>query len=135
MASIISLNLLTLVNLLYLTYLLMWPTKLLQHALQIELKLFLICLIHDSQTGFIKGRFIRENTRMIYDVIDVAQDKHIPGMILLMNFEKAFDSISWKFIYNTLHYFNFGPDLIKWVSVLYNRTKLCVIQNGIFFRY
>lgn len=69
---------------------------------------------------------------MIYDVIDVAQDRHIPGMILLINFEKAFDSISWKFIYNTLHYFNFGPDLIKWVSVLYNRAKLCVIQNGIF---
>lgn len=29
-------------------------------------------LIHDSQKGFLKGRFIGENTRMIYDVIDVA---------------------------------------------------------------
>lgn len=42
---------------------------------------------------------------MIYDVIDVAQDKHIPGMILLIDFEKAFNSISWKFMYNTLHFF------------------------------
>lgn len=72
---------------------------------------------------------------MIYDVIDVAQDKHIPGMILLIDFEKAFDSISWKFMYNTLHFFNFGPDLIKWVSVLYNGAKLCVIQNGIFSKF
>lgn len=34
------------------------------------------------------------------DVIDVAQDIHIPDMILLKDFEKAFSSISWKFTYN-----------------------------------
>ena len=56
-------------------------------------------------------------------------------MILLVDFEKAFDSISWKFMFKTLNFFNFGPDLIKWISVLYNKAKLCVIQNGVFSQF
>ena len=28
--------------------------------------------------------------------------KNIPGMLLLVDFEKAFDSISWKFMYKCL---------------------------------
>ena len=92
-------------------------------------------LIHNNQKGFLKDRFIGENTRMIYDVISATYEKHIPGMILLVDFEKAFDSISWNFMFNTLKFFNFGHDLIKWVSVLYNKAKLCVIQNGIFSKF
>lgn len=48
-----------------------------------KLKMVLISFKHDNQKGFLKGRYIGENTRMIYDVIDVTQDKHTPGMILL----------------------------------------------------
>ena len=65
----------------------------------------------------------------------VDQEKHNPGMLLLVDFEKAFDSISWKFMFKTLNFFNFGPDLIKWISVLYNKAKLCVIQNGVFSQF
>ena len=92
-------------------------------------------LIHENQKGFLKGRFIGENTRMVYDVLQYAHEHKIPGMILLIDFEKAFDSVSWKFLFNALKFFNFGPDIIKWISVLYNKAKLCVIQNGIFSEF
>ena len=69
-------------------------------------------LIHDNQKGFLQGRFIGENTRVIYDVIHSTFEKHIPGILLLIDFEKAFDSISWKFMYKVIEFFNFGPDLI-----------------------
>lgn len=58
---------------------------------------------YDSQKVFLKGRFIEENTRMM-DVLDVAQDKYIPGMILLIDFEKTFGSLAWKFKYNILRF-------------------------------
>ena len=61
--------------------------------------------------------------------------KHIHGKLLLIDFETAFDSISWKFMYKVLEFFNFGQDLSAWVSVLYNEAKLCGLQNGIFSNF
>ena len=49
---------------------------------------------------------------------------------MLIDFEKAFDSVSWKFIKESLIFFNFGPILIRWVQVLYNKSESCVIQTG-----
>ena len=39
---------------------------------------------------------------MIYDVLQYIHDKNIPGLLLLIDFEKAFDSISWKFLFDAL---------------------------------
>ena len=100
-----------------------------------RIKTVLDFLIHENQKGFLKGRFIGENTRMIYDVLQYTHDKNIPELLLLIDFEKAFDSISWKFLFDALLFFNFGPDIIRWISVLYNKAKLCVIQNGIFSEF
>jgi exonuclease III len=100
-----------------------------------RIKTVLDYLIHENQKGFLKGRFIGENSRMIYDVLQYAHEHKTPGMILLIDFEKAFDSISWRFLFNALKFFNFGSDIIKWISVLYNNAKLCVIQNGIFSQF
>ena len=52
-------------------------------------------------------------------------------MLILIDFEKAFDSIAWKFIYQTLDFFNFGPSLKKWIETFYNGIKSCIIQNGV----
>ena len=82
-----------------------------------------------------KGRYIGENTRPIYDVLHFTKDKNTPGILLMIDFEKAFDSVSWKFMYKTLKFFNFGPSFIHWIYTLYNDAKLCVIQNGIFSKF
>ena len=58
-----------------------------------------------------KNRFIGENTRLLYDVMQYTEEHKIPGLILLIDFEKAFDSVSWKFIDKSLHFFNFGPKI------------------------
>jgi hypothetical protein len=56
-------------------------------------------------------------------VLHEAQNRNIPGIISLIDFEKAFDSISWKFMYKTLKFFNFGPELIRWINVLIMRLR------------
>ena len=57
-------------------------------------------LIHQDQKGFISGRFIGENIRLIYDVFFETQNQNIPRLLLSIDFEKAFDTVSWKFINN-----------------------------------
>lgn len=76
-----------------------------------RMKTVLDKLIHPDQTGFIKGRYIGENVRLIYDIMKYVEDKNIPGMLLLIDFEKAFDSISWNLISQVLDFFHFGHSI------------------------
>ena len=61
-------------------------------------------IISDSQTGFLKGRSMGESTRLIYDLLHYTEVNRIPGLLMAIDFEKAFDSTSWQFLYNALEY-------------------------------
>ena len=76
-------------------------------------RLVLPKLIDNDQTGFLKGRFIGENTRLIDSVINFAAAKNIPGLLVFPYFEKAFDTMEWPFIYKTFLHFNFGSSILR----------------------
>ena len=44
--------------------------------------------INNDQTGFLKGRFIGENIRLIDSIINYAAEQHIPGLLLFIGFER-----------------------------------------------
>ena len=58
-----------------------------------RLKAVLPSIINEDQTGFISGRFIGENTRMIYDTIDYCENEQQKGLLMILDFSKAFDMI------------------------------------------
>ena len=58
------------------------------------------------------------------------EDATIPGMLVLIDFEKAFDSISWSFIYKTLQYLGFTEAFIKWIKLFNRDIKATVAQCG-----
>lgn len=87
-------------------------------------------LISCDQTGFISGRYIGENTRFIYDLLKYTEDENIPGLLLIVDFEKAFDTISWDFIRKVLDFFNFGESIKRWINTFYNNITSTVIQSG-----
>ena len=95
-----------------------------------RLKTVLDKLISKSQSGFISGRYIGENTRLVYDLMQLVDDKNIPGLLLLIDFEKAFDSLSWSFMRKVLSSFNFGPSIIQWISTFYKNTQVAINQGG-----
>ena len=59
------------------------------------------------------------NIRLIYDALHYTTTQNKPGMLLLVDFEKAFDTISWNFITKVLSYFKFGPSIQKWITVFF----------------
>ena len=87
-------------------------------------------LIHNDQTGFIADRYIGENIRLIYDIMQYTEEKNIPGLLLSVDFENAFDSVSWSFIYKVMEFFGFGKSTISWVKTFNNNVKLSVNQCG-----
>ena len=59
------------------------------------------------------------------------EETSLPGIALLLDFKKAFDTIEWDFINNCLKIHNFRPDIQNWFSVfLYNNVNSRVLNNG-----
>ena len=56
--------------------------------------------------------------------------KDIPGLLLFIDFEKAFDAIEWAFVRKALEHFGFVPSLIKWINLFYSDIQSCIINNG-----
>ena len=70
--------------------------KLASSVIASRLKNVLHKLIHEDQKGFIAGRFIGENIRLIYGILFETKQQEIPGLLLSVDFQQAFDSVSWK---------------------------------------
>ena len=68
-------------------------TKLMAYALAQRLKLVLSKIIHSDQNGYIKNRYIGFNIRQIQDIIDYSEKFNIEGILLFIDFSKAFDSL------------------------------------------
>lgn len=83
-------------------------------------------LISETQTGCLQDRSIGENTRFIYDLIERSNVDNIPVILILLDFEKAIDSLEWNFIVKTLEYFGFGPFFIHWFITLYTDISSAV---------
>ena len=80
--------------------------------------------------GFITGRNIAENLRAISDIFDYTKDFNVPGILISVDFHKAFDSLEHNFLYAVLEKFNLGPFFCKWVLLFYTSISSCVINNG-----
>ena len=90
-------------------------------------------LISKEQTDVLSGRYIGENTRLIYDILHITDESNIPGLLQITDFEKVFYSISWKFIEEVLSFLNFGDSIKQWIKVFYNDISASVVQCFFFF--
>ena len=77
-----------------------------------------------------KGRYIGECTRLVCDLIDRCEDEEIPGLLIHLDFEKAFDSLEWSIISKSLEVFGFGESIIYWFQTLYKNVESCIQNNG-----
>ena len=95
-----------------------------------RIKSVLPLLIGREQSGFMSERFTGDNIRQVYDILSLSLEQKRPGIMLLIDFEKAFDSVAWSFIEKTLTFFNFKNDMINWVRTFQTNIKSTVIVNG-----
>lgn len=77
-----------------------------------------------------KGRYIN-NTRFFLWLMSHTEVNNLPGLLVLINFEKAFDSVPWSFVYKVLVYiFGYGKNLIWWIKILNTKLRASILQSG-----
>ena len=104
--------------------------KIASKAIAKRIEQMLPSLIHPDQTGFVEGRYISENIRLISDVMDQTKKLNCPGILLSLNFQKAFDTLEWPCIHNVLNIYHFGDSLRNWIKVFYTDIESAVLNNG-----
>ena len=100
--------------------------KIATKAIAARMKKVLPDIINNDQTGFLKGRSISENVRLIDSIITYTETQNIPGILLFIDFEKAFDTLEWNFIVKTLRYYTDISSCIQnngWSSDFFNLTR------------
>ena len=104
--------------------------KILSKVLALRITKVLNEVILEDQLGFMKGRNIGEAIRIIDDMIFHTSHFDLPGFLVAIDFEKAFDSVAHSFVQEVLSFFGFGPSFRKWVDILYNNALSCVFNGG-----
>ena len=71
-------------------------------------------LIPVNQNGLIKGRSILDAVRTIDDVLEIGKImmQNESGILLAIDFEKAFDSLNHEFLYQVLQKMGFRPNFL-----------------------
>ena len=104
--------------------------KILAHIMADRLQNVMPDIINRDQAGYIKGRNIGNNIRIVEDLIHYAKLNNTDCIICAVDFEKAFDSLSWEIMLSIMKKYNFGPNCIKWISVLYTNPTIQIKNNG-----
>jgi exonuclease III len=109
--------------------------KFLAKSIADRCKKVLPIIISQNQNGFVPGRNIGANIIRTLDLIEWCNEENIPGLMVNIDVEKAFDSVSWNFMYKALKYFKFPDQFINMIRSLYNNLEICTMNNGHLSRF
>jgi hypothetical protein len=85
-----------------------------------RIKIALDHFVSPEQLGFVPGRQIGEATHLSKLIQAYLDDADEEGIILALDWEKAFDRCSWDYFHQALDALNFGPNYKKMITQLSN---------------
>jgi mannosylglycoprotein endo-beta-mannosidase len=80
-------------------------------------------IISETQTAFILGRYILEGVVVLHEILHEIRVKKLKGIILKLDFEKAYDKVNWKFMLEVLRKKNFPGKWIEWTKQIVEGGK------------
>ncbi|KAI5075908.1 hypothetical protein GOP47_0009984 [Adiantum capillus-veneris] len=104
--------------------------KILAKALSLRLQPMLDFLIHPTHTGFVKDRSILDNIFTFWEAVSLARLRGEFLVVLLLDFEKAYDHVDWAFLKATMLRMGFPEAWIRGMAALYRSTHTQVLMSG-----
>jgi len=104
--------------------------KIISKVLAERIKKVLSSIIDDSQSTFLKDRGILDSVLMANKVVEDLRKGGRSGLCLKVDFEKAYDSVRWEFLYEMLHRMGFHSRWIMWMQGCLESATVSVLVNG-----
>lgn len=87
-------------------------------------------LTSDTQSGFTKGRQASKGILVVKEIVHSLQKNKCKGMVIKLDFEKAFDTIKWEFLFSVLEKMNFDAKWLDWIKSLLSTSRISILVNG-----
>ncbi|KAM0875832.1 hypothetical protein ACQ4PT_036554 [Festuca glaucescens] len=88
-------------------------------------------LVSPNQSAFVKGRALHDNFMLVRQVARRINQQRQPGILLKLDLSRAFDTISWAFLFEVLRAMGFGELFLKWIALLLYTANTKVSVNGV----
>ncbi|CAN1141001.1 LINE-1 retrotransposable element ORF2 protein [Linum perenne] len=105
--------------------------KVISKVLASRLSKVLPSIISPAQNAFIKGRYIGDGILLAHELLKGYNHSGIsPRCAMKIDLMKAFDSVEWLFVFETLKAMNFPLQYVDWIKECFQASMLSVNING-----
>ncbi|CAI5992297.1 unnamed protein product [Closterium sp. NIES-65] len=104
--------------------------KVLAPVIADRMKTVLHQVISPEQYGFLPGRRLSDAVSLVADIIEAARNGSKDWHLLLVKFQKAFDSVSRSFLFQVLRGMGFPYRFVGWIEGLHRDTKTRLLVSG-----
>ena len=104
--------------------------KLLTAVLTKRLNPVMSHLVHELQTGFIRGRYIGDNVVLIRDYIESCKAKELERSLIFCDFEKAYDRVRWRWLWRVMEHVGLDGRLLALIQACYANPCVTVVLEG-----
>lgn len=87
--------------------------------------------VRSEQTAFIKGRNILDGPLILNEVMEWYRKRKRRLMIFKVDFEKAYDSLRWKFLDLVMAEMGFGFKWRRWIEGCLVNARASILVNGV----
>lgn len=84
-----------------------------------------------NQSTFIKGRHLHDNFFLVRQVARRIHARRVPRVFIKLDISRAFDSLSWSFLFEVLRAKGFGQRWAGWMAALLQSASTKVVVNGV----
>ena len=98
--------------------------------LNCSFKMFSKLLTNRLGSAFIKGRYILESVVVAHEIVHSLHESKDKGVVLKLDYEKAYDRASWEFLFKVLETRGFSTKWTQWIKQLVTGGSLGILVNG-----